>query len=53
MKDFIQVVMDYAQNEPNKIALVDGGGSVAYSYQQIDYLSGKVYGYLKKKGIGK
>ena len=53
MKDFIQVVMDYAKNEPNKIALVDGGGSVAYSYQQIDYLSGKVYGYLKKKGIGK
>lgn len=53
MKDFIQVVMDYASNEPNKIALVDGGGAVSYTYSQIDYLSGKVYGYLKEKGIGK
>ena len=53
MKDFIKIVMDYANTEPNKIALVDGGGSVSYTYRQIDYLSGKIYGYLKEKGIGK
>lgn len=53
MKDFIQVVMDYAETEPDKIALVDGGGSVSYTYHHIDYLSGKVYGYLKNHGIGK
>lgn len=45
--------MDYAICQPNKTALVDGGGAVSYTYSQIDYLSGKVYAYLKEKGIGK
>lgn len=53
MKDFINTIMEYAISQPNKIALVDGGGVVSYTYSQIDYLSGKVYGYLKNKAIGK
>lgn len=53
MKDFIKIVMEYAESQPDKTALVDGGGAVSYNYRQVDYLSGKVYGYLKDRGIGK
>ena len=30
-----------------KIALVDNGGATRITYEQVDYLSGKVYAYLK------
>lgn len=53
MNDFIKLIMDYAVTQPNKTALVDGGGAVSYTYRQINYLSGKVYAYLKSKNIGK
>lgn len=53
MRDMMGLIMAHVKNTPKKIALVDNGGATRITYEQMDYLSGKVYAYLKGKGIGK
>lgn len=53
MRDLMGLITSHAINTPKKIALVDNGGATRITYEQVDYLSGKVYAYLKKLGIGK
>lgn len=53
MRDILKTINKHFKENPNKIALVDREGRNNYTYANVKYLSGKVYGYLKKKGIGK
>lgn len=53
MRDMMGLIIAHVKNTPKKIALVDNGGATRITYEQMDYLSGKVYAYLKSKGIGK
>lgn len=53
MLDMIGLMMAHVKDTPKRIALVDNGGASRITYEQMDYLSGKVYAYLKSKGIGK
>ena len=53
MNNVIQAIERNCKEMPKKIAIVENGGAVAFSYGQVDYLSGKVYNYLKQKGIGR
>lgn len=53
MLDILGLITAHSINSPDKIALVDNNGASRITYAQIDYLSGKVYAYLKKLGIGK
>lgn len=53
MLDFIKEISAHVRSHPGKTALVDNGGVTQMTYQQLDHVSGKVYAYLKQKGIGK
>ncbi|MCF0146731.1 MAG: AMP-binding protein, partial [Eubacterium sp.] len=53
MFDFVREVKEWSLRTPDRIAVVAGGGTEKTTYRQLDELSGKVYRYLKQKGIGK
>ena len=53
MRDILETITKHFEETPDKIALVDREGTNNYTYANVEYLSGKVYGYLKKRGIGK
>ena len=53
MTDFINVIENNARRNPNKIVIFDALNDTGLTYKQFDYLSGKVYHYLVKKGIKK
>lgn len=53
MHDLVGIITSYAESNPQKIAMVDNNGATSITYKQLDIVSGKVYSYLKKKGIGK
>lgn len=53
MRDILKTIDQHFKEIPDKVALVDREGRENYTYANVEYISGKVYGYLKKKGIGR
>lgn len=53
MRDILETISKHFKEIPDKVALVDREGQENYTYANVEYISGKVYAYLKKKGIGK
>ena len=52
METIIQVLQDYTQREPNAAILFDDAHSKGLTYAQLDEMSGKIYRWLKEKGVG-
>ena len=51
--EFLKNFTKTANETPNRTAVVDMNGSRRTTYGELDKMSGKVYGYLKEKGIGR
>ena len=49
--EFLERFQNHIASRPNEIAL--GDGSTTYTWKEYGMLSGKVYAYLKDRGIGK
>ena len=50
--DLLVKILDHAQKTPDKVALSDCRGTFV-TYHELDILSGRVYRYLKDRGIGR
>ena len=50
---FLDRFAENAQKMADKVVLVDDQHSKGVTYRQLDILSGRIYAYLKQKGIGK
>ena len=53
METIIQKLQNYTREDPNAVILYDEAHSNGISYAKLDDMSGRVYAYLKSKGIGK
>ncbi len=53
MRTIIDTLVDFTKDTPNAAILFDEAHSKGINYTQLDDLTGRVYAYLKKKGIGK
>ncbi len=53
MKTIIDTLQTYTAQDPSAVILYDDAHSGGISYAQLDEMSGRVYAYLKSKGIGK
>ncbi len=53
MGTIIDVLEQYTKETPNAAMLFDEAHSKGITYSQLDDLTGRVYAYLKKNGIGK
>ena len=53
MTDIIKLLEQYAGSSPNASVLYDDAHGKGVSYSRLDDMSGRVYAYLKAKGIGK
>ena len=53
MRNLIEQLEFHAQNNPKAAALFDEQMPKGISYEELDNLSGRVYGWLKNKNIGK
>ena len=53
MKSFMKILSENIARFPERIALRSSTASRGISYGELDEYSGKVYAYLKQKGIGK
>lgn len=53
METIINKLADYTKRAPDAAILFDDSHSGGITYAQLDDLSGRVYGYLKARGIGK
>ncbi|MCF0146490.1 MAG: AMP-binding protein [Eubacterium sp.] len=53
MYNFVEKFQFHVKETPDKTAIAADSGAAFFSYKDIDLLSGRVYAYLKKKGIGK
>ena len=51
--DFLNAIEENSRKNPDKIAVFDALSDTGLTYKQLDYLSGKIYCYLTKKGIQK
>ena len=49
--DFLEKLKDHLRQVPDQVILQDDTGSL--TWQELDLLTGKVYAWLKEKGIGK
>ena len=50
---FIRNFVRHAENSPNKVVLASLGGGREITFREMDLLSGKVYRFLKDRGIGR
>ncbi len=53
MDTIIQKLQQYTKEDPNAVILYDEAHSNGISYAKLDDMSGRVYAFLKSKGIGK
>ncbi len=53
METIIQKLRQYTKEDPNAAILYDEAHSNGISYAKLDDMSGRVYAFLKSKGIGK
>ena len=53
MVDFLNAIKEFSKKTPDKTAVFDALSDTGLTYKQLDYLSGKIYCYLTKKGIQK
>ena len=53
METIIHKLQDYTEKSPNSPILFDENYTKGLTYAQLDDMSGRVYGWLKKQGIGK
>ena len=53
MATIIEMLEQYTKDSPNSTVLYDDAHSKGITYAQLDDMSGRVYAYLKKNGIGK
>ena len=53
MRTIIDKLEDYTKDTPNTAILFDETHTKGITYAQFDEMTGRVYGYLKKNGIGK
>lgn len=53
METIIQKLQQYTKEDPNAVILYDEAHSNGISYAKLDDMSGRVYAFLKSKGIGK
>ena len=53
MKTIIDTLQTYTAQDPSAVILYDDAHFGGISYAQLDEMSGRVYAYLKSKGIGK
>lgn len=53
MTDILQLLDQYTKEKPNASILYDDAHNKGITYAQLDDMSGRVYAYLKSKGIGK
>ncbi len=53
METIINTLQRYTAQDPGAVILYDDAHSGGISYAQLDEMSGRVYAYLKSKGIGK
>ena len=51
--EFIRNFQKQAEADPGRTVLVDCGDNSVLTYGELDLLSGKVYRYLKERGIGR
>lgn len=51
--NYLEIVAEQVEKNPDKIILIDDENSKGYTYGQLDTISGKIHAYLKGKGIGK
>ncbi len=53
MGTIIDVLEQFTKDTPNTAILFDDAHSKGITYEQLDNLTGRVYAYLKKNGVGK
>ena len=53
METIIHKLQEYTEKSPNSPILFDDNYTKGLTYAQLDDMSGRVYGWLKKQGIGK
>ena len=53
MINIIELLEEYTASNPNTAILFDKTHAKGVTYAQLDDMSGRVYAYLKSKGIGK
>ena len=53
MNKLFEKFQGYVMNTPEKIALSSMGDGKTVTYRELDLISGKVYRYLKERGIGR
>ena len=53
METILHKLRQYTKDDPNAVILFDEAHSKGISYAQLDDMSGRVYAYLKAKGIGR
>ncbi|MBP5217204.1 MAG: AMP-binding protein, partial [Bacilli bacterium] len=53
MRTIIDQLAEFTAQTPNSAILYDEAHNKGITYAQLDDMSGRIYGYLKKNGIGK
>ena len=53
MQNIIEILEQYTQESPNSTIMYDDAHAKGLTYAKLDDMSGRVYAYLKRKGIGK
>ena len=53
MIDILELLEQYTKEKPGAVVLFDESHAKGITYAQLDDMSGRVYSYLKAKGIGK
>ena len=53
MTDILELLAQYTQEKPGAAIMYDDAHSKGITYAQLDDMSGRVYAYLKGRGIGK
>ena len=53
MSELFRKIQEYVENTPEKIVLSSMGDGRNVTWRKLDLISGKVYRYLKARGIGR
>ena len=53
MTNILALLEQYTQKNPNASILYDDAHTKGVTYAQFDNMSGRVYAYLKEKGVGR
>lgn len=53
MSELFRKIQEYVENTPEKIVFSSMGDGRNVTWRELDLISGKVYRYLKARGIGR